>query len=228
MDLMLMKKEMLLFCMLSIWVLSLVAVPPVAARTTAWGWSTLPFTDAADDVYEYTTSQKPAEGIQGDYRNDIDIEAVDFSSTGITIMFNATPVADGPHEYTIDIDKDGNGNSEYHVSELLGNFFLQRFSDAYYWNGASWSESMSFLAISISGTNLTISGITTALGSLASVKFAIVVGYTGDTPTIYADYAPGEPADAGIPGFSWIFVCLIIGLITLILRNRSSKLIEQM
>ena len=113
--------------MLSIWVFSLVWVPPVAARTTSWGWSTLPFIDASDDVYQYTTSQSPWEGTQGDYRNEVDIMAVDFAIAGITIVFNATPVADGPHEYTIDIDTDGNGNSEYHVSELLGNFFLQRF-----------------------------------------------------------------------------------------------------
>lgn len=223
-----MKKGTIFICLLCVYVVSLTALPPVAARTTSWGWSTLPITDAADDVYQYSEGQSAWEGSQGDYRNEIDIQAVVNTSTGIIIMFNTTPVADGPHEYTIDIDLDGNGNSEYHISELLGNFFIQRFSDAYYWNGAAWSESISFIASSISGNNLTILGITPALGSLDSAQIAVVVSYTGQSPTIYADYAPGEPSGSSIPGFTWVVACFIIGIIALKLRSRAPKLLDQM
>jgi hypothetical protein len=222
-DVSLMKKGTIGFYLLIVCVLAFAALTPVAARTTSWGWSMMPFTDAVDDVYQYSEGQHAWEGTQGDYWNEIDIQMVVATTTGLTIIFNATPVADEPHEYTIDIDMDGNGNSEFHISEWLGNFFLQRFSDGYYWNGADWTSSLTFISHGISGNNLTISSLTTALGSLDTAQIAVVVSYTGESPTYYADYAPGEPSGSNIPGFVWLGACFSLCVIAIKIRGRTCR-----
>jgi hypothetical protein len=85
---MLMKKTTIFFCLLGVFVLSITAVTPVTARKTSWGYSTMPFTDDTDDIYAYSEVQHAYDGIQGDYCDEIDIQLVTLSATGITLVFN--------------------------------------------------------------------------------------------------------------------------------------------
>ncbi|MHA1360728.1 MAG: hypothetical protein ACTSRC_21610 [Candidatus Helarchaeota archaeon] len=191
------------------------------------GWSLLPIVDSADDVYQYTGTT-PCDGAKGAYHGEIDIKTVDANGANLVIEFKSTPIiGDNSYQATVYFDINGDQDTDYYIGlgYTSGNLFLKRLNDSTYWSGSEWASGMTYLNYTISVNNLTIEDIGSAIASFASAKFAVVWGYIGENPTLYADYTPNDP-NCPIPSFSvalTIFSLLtIMGLIFLLRHERNS------
>ncbi len=223
-----MKKRLIFLGIYSALVVSLLFMVPVTAQySSPVGWSTLPFSDPVDDVYQYTGDSPCDNGEKGDFHGEIDIKTVFTSGPDLIIEFQSTPpTSDNNYQCTIYIDTNNGGEAEYYIAAGVGsgNLFLVRVSDHLYWNGSGWG-SMSYLPTSVSGNNLSIQDMDEPIPTFASERYGIVWGYIGADPTLYADYAPNDPS-CGIPGYSWLLALFsILTLMGLILYQRKNKAI---
>ena len=218
-----MKKKAILLTLAGMLILSMCLTLPVTATLSPCGWSALPMTDNIDDVYNYTAGELPGTGIQGAFHPEIDISRVFLLGVDLYIEFDATPQIAAHYLYTIFIDVDNDASSEYlfTTDTTNNNIVLLNQSDNLYWNGTGWST-IQFAATmqSFSGNNVTIQDMDEPLEDYySSAKYAVMVSYTGDSPIVYADFAPLDPGAGGIPGFSWILTCFgiiaILGLLFL-------------
>jgi hypothetical protein len=217
-----MKKKGIFLTLLSVFLLSMCLTLPVMAYVSPCGWSALPMTDNADDVYQYNNGDSPWDGTQGAFHPEIDIRRVFLLGGDLYIEFDAPPQIGANYQYTIYIDVDDDAESEYVLisSVISYNIFLLRESDGLYWNGTGWSDGKLIMQ-SISGNNLTFQDMDEPLPTYySSAKYAVALGYIGELPTVYSDYAPLDPSGGGgIPGFAWIFTCFgiiaILGLLFL-------------
>jgi hypothetical protein len=213
-----MNKKLLFFPFVGVLLLSLFLPIPVLALSSNWGWSTLPMTDPANDVFQYNISagEDPWDGIKGAFHPEIDILRVSLVGVNISIEFAAPPSLAVFHGYSIYIDLNNDGNSEYIVATFSYTvLYLKRESDGKYWNGTGWGDPINIAFVS--GNNLTITELDLAIPfSFSIAKYAVTASYSGDNPIIYKDFAPLDPSpgSGGIPGFAWIFVCF--GLIALL------------
>ncbi|MHA1265920.1 MAG: hypothetical protein ACTSRS_11880 [Candidatus Helarchaeota archaeon] len=217
------QNRILLLGFLLISTLLIFSIIPVFARWASWGWQVAPFTDSNNDVYQYPRSDAPWDGVQGDYHDEIDIQEVHVNGSipAVVLIFAATPVVDNAHEYTIDIDTNGDSDSEYILTATTGSFYLQRLSDYYYYDGmGGWEPTPNYIIVyTISGNNLTIPA--PPISTLTTAKLAVVVGYDDGGDTLYADYSPNDPntdtTPTSIPGFTWFLaafsICTLIALI---------------
>jgi hypothetical protein len=215
-----MKKRMIFLTIYSAMFVSLLFVVPVAAQIPSpVGWSSLPFTDPLNDVYEYT-GDTPCNGQKGSYTTEIDLKRVSAVGSDLLIEFQCCPiVGSNLYQCTIYIDTDDDGDTDYFIgmNSTNGQLYLRRTNDSLFWNGTGWGLE-SALPYTLIGDNLTIQNLDQPLSTFASERYAVVWAYIGDAPTFYADYAPNDP-DCGseIPGFPML-VCLfsllaIMGLI---------------
>ncbi|MDD1777782.1 MAG: hypothetical protein LUQ65_06385 [Candidatus Helarchaeota archaeon] len=215
-----MKKKAILLNLVGILILSMCLTLPVTATFSPCGWSGLPMADNIDDVYNYTVGELPEQGIQGALHPEIDISRVFLLGVDLYIEFDATPQIGDNYSYVIFIDVDNDGNSEYlFLTDNTAYYIvLKNESSGLFWNGAAWGSPVAMQ--SISGNNLTIQDMDEPLGDYySSARYAVITGYYGDYPSIYADFAPLDPIGGGIPGFSWILACFgiiaILGLLFL-------------
>ena len=102
-----------------------------------------------------------------------------------------------------------------------GNLFLKRINDSTYWTGSGWGGSMAYLATSVAGNNLSIQDMDEPISTFASERYGIVWGYSGESPTIYGDYAPSDP-NCPIPSFPWVLVLFSVLTIMGICNWRAS------
>ncbi len=224
-----MKKKVLFLNLFCVLLLSMGLMAPVMAYASPCGWAALPMTDNTDDVYQYADGDSPWDGIQGAFHPEIDIRRVFLLGVDLYIEFDAIPQINADYQYTIYIDIDNDADSEYLLisSQISYNIFLLRESDGLYWNGTGWSATKLIMQ-SISGNNLTFQDLDEPLPTYySSAKYMVALGYIGDLPTIYSDYAPLDPSPDEIPGFAWIFtyfgIITILGLM-LLQKRRSARL----
>jgi hypothetical protein len=222
-----MKKKSIYFGLLSTLVLALSFMLPIVAADSPCqcGWSTMPFTDTVNDVYQYNFGDSPWQGVKVATHDDIDIQVVDFSGNNLIIEFCATPGIT-TQQYSIYFDTNSDGTADYALSCTTGAFYAVRISDYTYWNGTGWDLWAHKAAIShsISGNNLTIQNVNVPISGFTSAKVAVAVGDTVDYPVLYSDYAPLDPS-GGIPGFPWLITLFsILTLMSLVLLRQKDKI----
>jgi hypothetical protein len=215
-----MKKTILFLTLLGTLVFSLFLTVPVLATPSPCGWSALPMTDAADDVFKYVppfNPDTPLKGTYGAFHPEIDIRRVFALGPDLYIEFDSTPQIGANYTYTIFIDTNNDENSEYRLLSNYGDHHLNlmRESDGSFWNGTGWSGANQMTMESISGYNLTFQDMDEYLPTFNTAKYAVEVYYLGDMPYLYADSAPlNLGGGGGIPGFVWLFTCF--GIITIL------------
>lgn len=222
--------------MLFFFALSSYGISPVFAALPSIDWGTLPLTDSEDDVIQYTTTTNASTGVEGDYRDEIDIKSISIQGNqNLTIEFCATPIQNQNHDYTIYFNTDSDNDAEYHLdthtSHPSGYFSVARDSDGYYWDATSSTYKGSNTVpypISINGNYLTLINISDAIPGYSSMKIMVFVEYIADTPTLYIDYAPNLASENGtgdpaISGYNFLFLIGIISVISVILIKKRFK-----
>ncbi|MHA1648770.1 MAG: hypothetical protein ACTSYB_01145 [Candidatus Helarchaeota archaeon] len=222
-----MKKVIPYFSVLSLLVLSFYLTVPVMAVDSPCGWSAIPMSDPKDDVWQATDPSKPWTGTLGNFRDEIDILNVTISGNSLQIEFEANVQIDINHQYTIYIDTNADGNSEYLIIGATGTiyFTLLRENDSKYWNGSDWTSALANFTIQTNNQYLQLPNLTLAIPNLASAKIAVVAAYA-EQLTYYVDYAPIDPSGQGIPGYNMLLllfgISMLLGIVLLTRKQESS------
>jgi len=231
-----MKNKNKFFYLLFVFTIGLYGISPVFAALPSTDWGTLPLTDSEDDVIQYTNTTDVSTGVEGDYRDEIDIKSISIQGDqNLTIEFCATPIQSQYYNYTMDFNTDSDEAAEYHLvthtSHPLGLFSMVRDSDGYYWDASSSTYKDSNTVAyptSINGNYLTLINISDAIPGYSSMKIKVFVVYLSDLPTLYMDYAPNLASGNGtgappISGYNVLFLIGIISVVSVILIKKRFK-----
>ena len=223
-----MNRKICFLGLIGVLILSLYGLIPVFALPSPCGWTTIPKSDPADDVWQTSDPNAPWTGNQSDFHDEIDLINVDLGA-GLQLEFQYIPAADADHIYSIYIDLTGDSSIDYFITTIGGAFHITRQNDSYYWNGSSWGAAMTEdTTVMIFNQYLQFVTLPLAITDLPMARFAVVSTYVGDTPTTYyMDFWPNDPASSGIPGFAMISV--LFSLLTLLgilfLKRQSTEII---
>jgi hypothetical protein len=217
-----MNRKIFFLGLIGVLAVSLYGFIPVCALASPCGWSTIPMSDPADDVWQTSDPNAPWTGNQSDFHDEIDLIDVNLGA-GLQLEFQYDLVVDGDHVYSIYIDLTGDGSADYFITSIGGAFYITRQNDSYYWNGTSWGAAMTEDTTVISlHQYLQFPSLPVAIPDLPIARFAVTATYVGDMPTTYyQEYWPNDPSSSGIPGFAMISVLFsILTLLGLLFLKR--------